>query len=245
MRIVPVAVLTCSILLPSLAGADCKSSYLPLVAGNTWTFTQADGTNGHTTRVAKVEGDTFVLEMITAGDATSSAKAPANTSTSVVGACLNDGIRVNIETSGASASGGHAKMETVSEEGYGFPKDAGVKVGAQWSESRVMKMVMQGGKDGKTTGMTMTMKTSHKIVGKESVTVPAGTFDAFKIVSESETTSELSALRKGPPPKTIQTMWVVKGVGMVKQEMTLMMGGPGGPGGLAGGSSVLKSYKVK
>jgi hypothetical protein len=67
----------------------------------------------------------------------------------------------------------------------------------------------------KTGGMTiMTFKQkeiSRKVEKKESITTPAGTFECYKIVSESE-------MKVMVKKKYKSAMWFSKGVGMVKME---------------------------
>lgn len=54
--------------------------------------------------------------------------------------------------------------------------------------------------------------TSHKVIAKEEVTVPAGTFDCF--VVEQQYTSKLGPIKS----KGIQRIWYARGVGNVKSE---------------------------
>jgi hypothetical protein len=67
----------------------------------------------------------------------------------------------------------------------------------------------------KTGGMTiMTFRQkeiSRKVEKKESITTPAGTFECYKIVSESE-------MKMMVKRKYKSAMWFSKGVGMVKME---------------------------
>ena len=55
--------------------------------------------------------------------------------------------------------------------------------------------------------MDFIIDTTYTAVGYETVTVPAGTFNALKI--------EQSSNMGGPEP-TIQTLWYVQDVGLVK-----------------------------
>ncbi len=247
---------------PSFANAECKSTYWPLKAGNTWSYANEDGTQPYASRVVKVDGDrvTFESATVSAKGAKDpkAANDPNDATMSFEGVCLKEGLRVNMQMSGTSEKGNQAKLETASEEGYSFPADGAVKLGAEWTETRVMKMSAGGG-DPKAQGiaMKMVMKTKHKIAAKESVKVPAGTFDAFKVVSESETTMEMegpmAAMMKGmagAPQKSTHTMWIAKGVGMVKQEAPEQMGPPAQPGAAPAAApktrtSVLTAYKVK
>jgi hypothetical protein len=67
----------------------------------------------------------------------------------------------------------------------------------------------------KTSGMTlMTMRQkeiSRKVEKKESITTSAGTFECFKIISESEMKMMVKRTSK-------TAVWFAKGVGMVKME---------------------------
>lgn len=60
--------------------------------------------------------------------------------------------------------------------------------------------------------MTMTVTiTNRKVESKESITLPAGTFDCFKITYNIETKSIFKA-------QATAAEWYAKGIGMVKQE---------------------------
>ncbi len=65
----------------------------------------------------------------------------------------------------------------------------------------------------KVMGMKSTTSGKNTVVAKESVTTPAGTYDCFKI--ESETSSK--ALMSTTKIKT--TSWIAAGVGTVKSEI--------------------------
>ena len=63
-------------------------------------------------------------------------------------------------------------------------------------------------------GINMNMETqikNRKVVGKEAVTTPVGTFDCFVI------TSEMTA-KMGTEKTSYMKQWIAEGVGMVKQE---------------------------
>lgn len=64
------------------------------------------------------------------------------------------------------------------------------------------------------SGIKMNMElsiTNRKVIGKESVTTPAGTFDCFVITSDMTTKMGVSQTSK-------TKQWISEGVGMVKQE---------------------------
>lgn len=64
---------------------------------------------------------------------------------------------------------------------------------------------------------TMTMKVHRKIEGKESVTVPAGTFECYKISMEMENTMDMMGM-KMPMGKTQTMEWFAVGSGTIKSE---------------------------
>ena len=64
------------------------------------------------------------------------------------------------------------------------------------------------------SGIKMNMElsiTNRKVIGKESVTTPAGTFDCFVITSDMTT-------KMGVSQTSSSKQWIAEGVGMVKQE---------------------------
>ncbi len=63
-------------------------------------------------------------------------------------------------------------------------------------------------------GIKMNMElhiTNRKVIGKENITTPAGTFDCFIITSEMTT-------KMGVSQTSNSKQWIAEGVGMVKQE---------------------------
>ena len=77
--------------------------------------------------------------------------------------------------------------------------------------------------------MILDIKTRHRVDGTESVTVPAGTFEALKITAENEISTPIpegnrkdgnhrAATIPGMTTHTTSTYWLVKDIGMVKAE---------------------------
>lgn len=93
---------------------------------------------------------------------------------------------------------------------------ARIKLGDSWKSTCTL--------DNPQNGQKLTLTTSTKILRKEPVTVPLGSFDAL-VVSESGTLTG-----KGIKVKTNGTSWFVDGVGMVKTVQSFTnSAGPGGP----------------
>lgn len=103
-------------------------------------------------------------------------------------------------------------METeVESENLAMP--AILQVGDELPEaSLVMTMKM-----GETVFMTTILKfTRKKVIGRESVKVPAGTFSCLKI--EGGTNMEMKVMNKPTNFITKTVQWYAPGIGMVKEE---------------------------
>lgn len=69
---------------------------------------------------------------------------------------------------------------------------------------------------GSPMAMTMSVKiTERKVVGKESITTPAGTFDCFKITSKSTSSTKMGISMTF---EFTTTEWMAEKVGLVKSE---------------------------
>jgi hypothetical protein len=75
---------------------------------------------------------------------------------------------------------------------------------------------------------------NRKVLAVESITVPAGTYQAYKIASESETRMQVNGMSLGTT-HTTTTEWYVKNVGMVRTESSISGGAIGGLSRLSGG----------
>lgn len=71
-------------------------------------------------------------------------------------------------------------------------------------------MTMKIGMSGVNMNMSIDI-INRKVLGKENITTPAGTFDCFVITYDTE-------VNMGIRQKTSSKQWVCEGVGMVKQE---------------------------
>lgn len=76
----------------------------------------------------------------------------------------------------------------------------------------------------------------RRVVGKEKVTTPAGTFDAMKISGVRKTTMKIMGMNKKMPSST-EYLWFAPGIGVVKQEDYNEKGS-------LGASMQLTSYKL-
>lgn len=136
--------------------------------------------------------------------------------------CGADGnIRTDAYMDMAGAFGSPFKITTKSVDGEIMPRD--LKVGTKWSNKYETEMDLSGMANLPKgyEKMSGTVEETSEVVGEESVTVPAGTFDALKV--QMTTVSNYVMAGPNAQPQVTRgstTQWWVKGVGMVKQEDT-------------------------
>ena len=212
---------------PSTTTADvCGNPYYPFKPGLAITYgvTPSPAANSdYTIRVVSVTGATAAIRAEMAAGVTADMEAD----------CANGTVAMKGTFDlGAAAKGMTVKTTLVSSSGTFMPAD--VAAGSTWSNTQTVKMETSGG-TGEVAAMgpiTSTTTEQSKAVGQESVTVPAGTFDALKVEVTRTITSELAGPPPGvtlppgmklptPPPTTsTSTEWWVKGIGLVKTVTT-------------------------
>jgi hypothetical protein len=208
------AVLVALFLSPlSARAADCKHGYFPSAPGTTWEFKDEQGKTS-TLTVDKVDGQNVTLST-THADVSD----PTKTNTvQLIGTCNADGLRMNLGDTTFRGKDAKGSVKTTAQEGVDFPNADKLKPGYTWTSSRTMEMSGDGGMK-----MTMTVKSTHKVVSAEKVKVEAGSYDTLKLTADNETTmamdGPMAAMMNGKPPmKSSGTTWIAKGVGVVKTE---------------------------
>lgn len=114
----------------------------------------------------------------------------------------------------SSMLGFDVDYEVLEQEGDEFP--ATIAVGTEWTAHKKVKMTTSDTSQiaRMMNGAITTTDITTKVVAEESITVPAGTFTAFKL----QQTVKLSQAIGGRPVTTTSntTSWFVKGLGTVK-----------------------------
>lgn len=85
-----------------------------------------------------------------------------------------------------------------------------MEVGSSWTQSFTME----------SPGVNQTTTTTNRVTKREMVSVPAGSFEAWRVEWESSTTV---AGQEGAPTVIRGTGWYATSVGFVKSSMTLAM----------------------
>jgi hypothetical protein len=196
------------------ANDQCDNPYYPVVDGATWTYT--NNSIGQFTHTLNVSDDQIFTIQVISGD----------TTFNIEGQCTQDGVILmdNSLTTTAQSSDGAGTVTTTNQDGVTLPND--IQVGDDWSQT-----IEYSAGSGGETSFSGTIETSYKAVGYESVSVPAGTFEALKIVQ----TSSLSMAGQNVMDTT-SNLWYVQGVGNVKTEQIVNQGDPF--------SSELVSYNI-
>lgn len=187
----------------------CVNAYLPVIAGATWTFrwSTAAFTETLADSITAVQRDGFTL--------TSQFPGLTRTRNWV---CRSEGL-VMLEYIGGAAGGtatgqSNGQYETTGVRGVTLP--SALTPGDQWSQAFDIRGVRTLS-DGQTSTTEGTVTYAFQAIGTESVTVPAGTFEAMRI--QVDTTMDLtvsSATTSTPATFTLGgSDWYAPGVGWV------------------------------
>lgn len=175
----------------------CDNPYYPIVDGATWVYeTEEMGPATHT--MATGQDNTFTVTVES-----------ENSTSTLAGTCTDEGIVLMDQGLGGSfqSDSGTSTVTTQYEDGITLPDD--IQVGDDWSQT--MSLIASSGDQ----SLSAEIVTNYKALGYESVTVPAGTFEALKI----EQTGTMNMM--GQEILTKGMLWYAQGVGSVKSESGL------------------------
>ncbi|HKV42820.1 MAG TPA: hypothetical protein VJX67_26715, partial [Blastocatellia bacterium] len=129
--------------------------------------------------------------------------------------CQSDGLAA-MQYGDLSMPETRLKLDTQRAGGVTLPSAAKWQKGAKWSNSyEVTGQMSLGGP--RPVDVQGTISVANEIVAEETVTVPAGTYDAFKVVSTITQDLSLRNTRAAPIRMSFgSSSWYVKDVGMVK-----------------------------
>lgn len=180
----------------------CNNDYYPVVNGATWTYqitVQENAPATATHSMAVVEDGSFTLTV--QGD---------DSTFTLEGTCGDDGvILMNVPGVSATYSGeaGGSTLSTTNDDGVTVPDD--IQVDDDWSQT-----ISVVGSSGNEVTLSATIETAYKALGYETVTVPAGTFNALKVEQNG------SMIITGSPAfETHGFIWYADGIGTVKSGL--------------------------
>ena len=231
----PLAAVTAANPPVSTAKGACVNAYFPVSPGNSWSYTSTGGTLGAYTYTRTVSdvGD--------AGFTTSDLYSLGSGTSSDVKWKCQDGKLAALDAGSSSLSVLTSKVKltstSITAEGYNIPDN--FDNGTTWSEKVTINGTVQTGT--RILDARIDSRVDCSAAGTESVTVPAGTFDAVKVTCTD--TIAISELVKSTPvpagaPSTLDiTNWYAKGVGLVKSVRASSVGGTA--------TIVLTQYKIQ
>lgn len=172
--------------------AECRNPFYPVHHGAWLMYTLSDGNRpSHTMSVSGDNAFTITVQ--------------SDSSTfALEGQCTEEGI-ILLDVSGVPATylggSGNSALTIQNMEGVTLPND--VQVGDAWSQ-----IISILGAD-----LTATIETTYTAMGFESVTIPAGTFNALKV-------EQNGALNMGGQlSNTHAFLWYAQDIGIVKSAM--------------------------
>lgn len=184
------------------SGGLCDNPYYPVVGGASWVYDMGDLPQVVHTMSVEEEGK-FKVAMV---DVDSAAV--------LEGECNEEGIVLmdrGMEGSFYSEDGSSSTTST-SRTGVTLPND--LKVGSSWTQT--LDILAEGGEGEET--LSASIITNYTVVGVETVTVPAGTFEALKIEQSGSMTF------MGQEILTLGILWYAEGVGNVQAETGMANG---------------------
>jgi hypothetical protein len=198
---------------PSGSGNCDVNPYLPVKAGATYTFagTTSAGAYTRTSTFTNVQADSFQAEEVTT-------VGNKSTTTTESWQCTADGL---VQPGGPLAAtlqnalSGTTTMKLTSMTGATVPTN--LAAGQSWTQSTNFEVTTSKGT------VTGTITYALQAIGTESVTVPAGTFNAMKVQVNTTTQANRSGITF-----TIMTNgfeWFATGVGHVKSSENVTFNG--------------------
>jgi Ca-activated chloride channel family protein len=185
----------------SSSGDACDHRYFPLRSGATWNYATSEGSS------------TWTVTSAGGGAATMDFGVPGGTFT-VHWSCGDGGVSsYDFGSFGSSDLAGFGTIEVVSTSGTWIPSAEMLEGGSSWSHE--FTTTVSGGAEGITVDITATTSEDWTASGVESVSVPAGTFEAIR-VDGSATTSISGGFFDVPATSVTHTFWYAPGVGIVK-----------------------------
>ncbi len=208
----------------SLAGGTCLNPYLPVVSGRTLVYQSTSPLAG-TTTYSITYGDTSDVGFTASFELEGQAEP-----FTLEWICTEEGLlSPNLSSMLGDTAG--IEIEVIEASGVTLPTAAEMEVGASWATNYEMRMVFSDETIGSMV-MNQSITNSSEIVGRESITVPYGTFDALRIETAGSVAMSMDLDGTPMPTPGIEinsTTWYVEGIGMVREETPDLMGTGAGP----------------
>lgn len=196
-----------------VTSSGCDNRYYPVAPGLTWIYSAGGpATSTYTVTLENITDTSFTMVQ-TFDELTNTTNYE----------CTREGIMA-AQYGGLEMAEANIQIETLNGRGILIPADDAWRVGKTWDASYDLVGSLAAA-EGMTGTITGTVAIANEIVAQEKVTVPAGTFDAFRVDATMTQTMVMSMGGiAAPQPFTIAidtSSWYAPGVGLVKSETDL------------------------
>jgi len=195
----------------------CTNPYFPAVLNASWTYKSSGTSKGEylfTDVVAEVRADGFTIST-DFGDTTKVNE----------WSCSPEGLQVyqtggGDQSAGLSINSGQFQLDATILNASGVTLPVTIDPGNQWIQSYDYKT--EGNLGGNSMTSTGTVESRFEVLGIESITTPAGTFQAVKIREETRENASgtIGGATLNSSSESITFYWFVEGVGRVRTETT-------------------------
>jgi len=186
---------------PRASASSCDHPYFPLRPGSSWTYSTSDGDMSWS--VGSAGGSEAAMTVSASG-----------LTFDTHWTCTSGGIVSYDFNLSSSDLGGFVTLETTDTSGTWLPAADGLTPGASWSMSYTTHVTTSA--EGATFDLRSTTDETFSVAGTETVSVPAGTFEALRIDSSSTSTFSGDFPVTVPASSTAFTYWFAEGVGVVR-----------------------------
>lgn len=183
---------------PARAGTGCDHALSPVKADWVWTYGWRDEAGRSSTfeqrLVPTAQGFAALTQGASGRESRSEYRCTAGAHVSLTVPSIAEAQITRAEVSGVS-----------------LPAAPGWKVGQRWNLTWNLE-----GKKGLLRGQG-TVDTQYEVLSREKVTVPAGTFDAWKVRASTRLHGKVAGISLNQPAFT-GILWYAEGVGLVRQQ---------------------------
>lgn len=193
----------------------CDNPYSPVIVGATWTYNlKGPVPDTYVHSIISTDGNTFVEQDVFGTGVTRQGQWNCENG-NLIALNPTDGGSSNVSTE----NGVSVDFQTTELNGITLP--ATINAGDTWSQ----EILLEGTQtiEGTTFPASNRTISSCTAIGVESVTVPAGTFDAMKVECLNKINVSLEMQAGNPSQFSIELVannWYVAGIGMVKTTNT-------------------------
>ena len=193
---------------PPAEGSEtaCDHPYLPLRSGSSWTYSTTEGTSTWSVGSAAGTADS--------AQATMTISVPEVTMTTHW-TCTSAGI-ISYDFGNISVAqmGQVVSMDVTDSSGVFLPAASLLAPGYSWSDNYTL--VMHVTAEGISLDTTMSAAEAWTAVGMETVSVPAGTFEAMRVEGTENISMSGFMGMEGVDTVVQATFWFAEGVGIVR-----------------------------